>query len=144
MSLTVKSQENPEKSCQTTKEDLAKWFRVGIRTIEEWTQEGIILGRRVGRRLRFDLLECNRRIFLHANSSQYATNRERTMDTTEQEYATKAELAKRYGVAIRTIGNWQRAGLLTFFKIRRVVRFQLKACDEALHAHNCCEPTVKE
>ncbi len=41
-------------------------------------------------------------------------------------------LAERYGVSPRTITNWMNAGLLVFIKIRRVVRFDIPACDAAL------------
>ena len=47
-------------------------------------------------------------------------------------FANKQTLAQRYGVSHRTITNWMQAGLLVYFKIRRVVRFDVPACDAAL------------
>jgi hypothetical protein len=55
--------------------------------------------------------------------------------TTDRRFADKRTLAERYGVSPRTITNWMRAGLLAFFKIRRVVRFDVVACDAALRQH---------
>ena len=62
------------------------------------------------------------------------------MQTTEntapdRHFADKQTLAERYGVSPRTITNWMRADLLAFFKIRRVVRFDVAACDAALRQH---------
>jgi hypothetical protein len=53
----------------------------------------------------------------------------------ERKFTTKAGLASRYDVGIRTIGEWQRLGLLAFFKIKRVVRFDVTACDENLRQY---------
>lgn len=55
--------------------------------------------------------------------------------TTDRRFADKTTLAKRYGVSQRTITNRMSAGLLAFFKIRRVVRFDVGACDAALRQH---------
>jgi Flp pilus assembly protein protease CpaA len=55
--------------------------------------------------------------------------------TTDRIFADKKTLAERYGVSSRTISNWMSAGLLAFFKIKRVVRFDIPACDAALRQH---------
>lgn len=47
-------------------------------------------------------------------------------------WATKKKLAKHYGVCPRTIGNWLQLDLLVFFKIGRVLRFDIAACDASL------------
>jgi hypothetical protein len=47
-------------------------------------------------------------------------------------YAKKCELAKRYAVGERTIERWMQAGLLVFIRVRRVVRFDITACDKSL------------
>ena len=54
---------------------------------------------------------------------------------TDRRFADKTTLAERYGVSPRTITNWMSAGLLAFFKVRRVVRFDVAACDAALRQH---------
>jgi hypothetical protein len=54
---------------------------------------------------------------------------------TERRFADKRTLAERYSVSPRSITNWMNAGLLVFFKIRRVVRFDIPACDAALRQH---------
>jgi len=54
---------------------------------------------------------------------------------TDRRFADKTTLAERYGVSPRTITNWMSAGLLAFFKIKRVVRFDVAACDAALRQH---------
>lgn len=48
-------------------------------------------------------------------------------------FVTKEALAQRYGVCDRTIEKWMKAGILVFLKVRRVVRFHVQGCDEALH-----------
>ena len=55
--------------------------------------------------------------------------------TNDRRFADKRTLAERYGVSPRTITNWMSAGLLAFFKIKRVVRFDVAACDAALRQH---------
>ena len=55
--------------------------------------------------------------------------------TTDRIFADKKTLAERYGVSSRTISNWMSAGLLAFFKNKRVVRFDIPACDAALRQH---------
>ena len=55
--------------------------------------------------------------------------------TADRRFADKRTLAERYGVSPRTISNWMSAGLLAFFKIKRVVRFDIPACDAALRQH---------
>ena len=47
-------------------------------------------------------------------------------------FVTKEALAQRYGVCDRTIEKWMKAGILVFLKVRRVVRFHVQGCDEAL------------
>ena len=54
---------------------------------------------------------------------------------TDRRFADKTTLAERYGVSPRTITNWMSAGLLAFYKIKRVVRFDVAACDAALRQH---------
>ena len=61
----------------------------------------------------------------------------RTIENTapDRRFADKQTLAERYGVSPRTITNWMSDGLLAFFKVRRVVRFDVAACDAALRQH---------
>ena len=54
---------------------------------------------------------------------------------TERRFADKKTLAQRYAVSERTITNWRSAGLLAAIKIRRVIRFDIPACDAALRQH---------
>ena len=54
---------------------------------------------------------------------------------TDRRFADKRLLAERYGVSPRTITNWMSAGLLAFFKIKHVVRFDVVACDASLRQH---------
>jgi hypothetical protein len=54
---------------------------------------------------------------------------------TERRFADKKTLAQRYAVSERTITNWRSAGLLAAIKIRRVIRFDIPACDAALQKH---------
>ena len=44
------------------KAELAAYYSVGLRTIEEWSARGIISGRRTGRKMQFDVADCDRRI----------------------------------------------------------------------------------
>ena len=50
----------------------------------------------------------------------------------ERPFVTKEVLAQRYGVCGRTIKKWMKAGILVFFKVKRVVRFHAEGCDETL------------
>jgi hypothetical protein len=50
----------------------------------------------------------------------------------QKPFVTKEALAQRYGVCDRTIDKWMKARILIFLKIKRVVRFHVEACDEAL------------
>jgi hypothetical protein len=54
---------------------------------------------------------------------------------TERRFADNKMLARRYAVSERTITNWMNAGLLVVIKIRRVIRFDIPACDAALRQH---------
>jgi len=55
-----------------------------------------------------------------------------TQDTPQKPFVTKDALARRYGVCDRTIEKWMKARILIFLKVRRVVRFHVQGCDEAL------------
>ena len=50
----------------------------------------------------------------------------------QKPFVTKEALAQRYGVCDRTIEKWMKARILIFLKVRRVVRFHVEGCDEAL------------
>jgi hypothetical protein len=56
------------------------------------------------------------------------------METTksDRKFTNKAGIAAHFGVCRRTINEWMRLGLLVFFKIKRVVRFDIVACDESI------------
>ena len=47
-------------------------------------------------------------------------------------FVTKKVLAQHYSVSERTINTWNQAGLLVGIKIRRVIRFDVPACDAGL------------
>jgi hypothetical protein len=49
-------------------------------------------------------------------------------------------LAQRYGVCERTIKKWKDAGLLIYIQVKRVVRFDVGACDESLRNNNIISP----
>ena len=53
-------------------------------------------------------------------------------DQVQKPFVTKEALAQRYGVCDRTIEKWMKARILIFLKVRRVVRFHVEGCDEAL------------
>ncbi len=55
-----------------------------------------------------------------------------TNSNTERPFTNRNGIAARYGVARRTINEWMRMGLLVYFKIRNVVRFDVAACDKSL------------
>ena len=50
----------------------------------------------------------------------------------QKSFVTKDALARRYGVCDRTIEKWMKARILIFLKVKRVVRFHVQGCDEAL------------
>lgn len=53
------------------------------------------------------------------------------IDNNTSKFAKKLELAKRYAVGVRTIEKWMQAGLLVYIRVRRVVRFDVAACDKS-------------
>ena len=57
------------------------------------------------------------------------------IDNNASKFAKKLELAKRYAVGVRTIEKWMQAGLLVYIRVRRVVRFDVAACDKSLLEH---------
>lgn len=68
-----------------------------------------------------------------SSESRQATNLS-TQNTVQVQkpFVTKEALAQRYGVCDRTIEKWMKGGILVFLKVRRVVRFHVQGCDEAL------------
>jgi hypothetical protein len=58
-------------------------------------------------------------------------------DKSDRKFANKAGLADHFGVCIRTINEWMRLGLLSYFRVKRVVRFDVAACEESLKGHGC-------
>lgn len=50
----------------------------------------------------------------------------------QNSFVTKDALARRYGVCGRTIEKWMKARILIFLKVKRVVRFHVQGCDDAL------------
>jgi excisionase family DNA binding protein len=47
---------------------------------------------------------------------------------------TKQEIAEHFGVKTRTVDNWMRAGLLPYWKIGHLVRFDLATVQASLNA----------
>lgn len=59
----------------TDKRGLAARYLVGIRTIEVWNRDGIILGTRHGKRILFDVGDCDRRLLQFKNQKDsYGNN----------------------------------------------------------------------
>ena len=59
----------------TDKRGLAARYLVGIRTIELWNRDGIIIGTRHGKRLIFDVGDCDRRLLQFKNQKDsYGNN----------------------------------------------------------------------
>ena len=59
----------------TDKRGLAARYLVGIRTIELWNRDGIILGTRHGKRIIFDVGDCDRRLLQFKNQKDpYGNN----------------------------------------------------------------------
>jgi hypothetical protein len=55
------------------------------------------------------------------------------------EFVTKKELAKRLSMAVRTVENWQRNGVLPFIKARKIVLFNWPEVVAHLQAnHRVC------
>jgi len=51
-----------------TKFGLADRYSVGVRTVEEWLYRGLIVGSRRGRSLKFDAVDCDRRLLANKSS----------------------------------------------------------------------------
>ena len=54
---------------------------------------------------------------------------------TNQQYATKADVARMFQVTVRTIDSWIARGLVPFRKIGRTVRFSLDEIEQ-FHREN--------
>ena len=117
---------------QTTmdKQALATRYQVGVHTIERWQAAGIIDGERKGLRNYYDVAQCDGRLWKFRNQRNVMEKIEQPK--MDQLFADKKTLAKRYDVSPRTISDWKDKGLLVYFKIRNVVRFDIPACDAAL------------
>ena len=62
-------------SVMADKRGLAERYMVGVRTIEEWHGTGIIHGTRHGKRIFFDVGDCDRRLKQFSNQKgTYANN----------------------------------------------------------------------
>jgi hypothetical protein len=73
----------------------------------------------------------------HAKTSFIATEQLMNPSTKsappdQNSFVRKDVLARRYGVCGRTIEKWMKARILIFLKVKRVVRFHVQGCDEAL------------
>lgn len=125
----------------TDVDGLAGQYLVSRRSIENWIAEGILPRRRLGRKLMFDVEGTSRRLFTRQPKDQAAAlgrstqHKETPMDkhcSTPRPYSTARELTERYGVTRRTITKWKTAGILVYFQVGKVVRFDVLACDSAL------------
>jgi hypothetical protein len=50
---------------RTDKAGMAAHYAVAIRTIENWLARGILSAQRKGRKLEFDVVDCDRRVSAH-------------------------------------------------------------------------------
>lgn len=50
---------------RSNKCEIAAHYDVGVRTIENWLARGIISGQRKGKKLEFDIEECDRRLSVY-------------------------------------------------------------------------------
>ena len=48
-------------------------------------------------------------------------------------FLKKSQMAERYNVCERTIDTWTSQGLLVYFKVRNVLRFDAEASDASLN-----------
>lgn len=114
---------------------LKKYYNVSVRTLETWLSTKIIVGLRSGRKLRFNIKDCDQRLLGHRLNNEKYTTME-TLNPNQlcsRHWTTKKKLAEHYGVSLRTISYWMSLNILVFFKIKRVVRFDVSACDAVLN-----------
>ena len=50
---------------RTDKQGLAAYYPVGLRCIEKWFYSGVIVGQMKGRKVEFDIADCDRRLLAH-------------------------------------------------------------------------------
>jgi hypothetical protein len=75
MSNSFGKTESESPPVTTDKRGLAERYMVGVRTIEEWHGTGIIHGTRDGKRIFFDIGDCDRRLLQFGNQKEtYANN----------------------------------------------------------------------
>lgn len=67
MSESLNIIETENRSASADKRGLAERYMVGVRTIEEWHGTGIIHGTRHGKRIFFDVGDCDRRLKQFSN-----------------------------------------------------------------------------
>jgi hypothetical protein len=67
MSESLNIIETENRSASADKRGLAERYMVGVRTIEEWHGIGIIHGTRQGKRIFFDVGDCDRRLKQFSN-----------------------------------------------------------------------------
>ena len=61
------------------------------------------------------------------------------LNTDQEEFITKTELAARLKVTVRTISNWQRRGIIPFVKCRRAIYYDWHAVTASLRARASCK-----
>lgn len=130
---------------QANKFGASAYFGVGVRTIENWLRSGVIVGRMEGGEIVLNLADCEVRLVQHTDS--HLEGRTSNLKTLKQlmqaiadepevkRYMTIKELAEYFGVCPREIAEWKAAGLLPFIQVKRVVRFQVAACEKFLLAN---------
>lgn len=67
MSESLNIIETENRSASADKRGLAERYMVGVRTIEEWHGSGVIHGTRQGKRIFFDVGDCDRRLKQFSN-----------------------------------------------------------------------------
>ena len=67
MSYSIENFELVTASVTADKRGLAERYMVGVRTIEEWHGSGIIRGTRQGKRIYFDVGDCDSRLKQFSN-----------------------------------------------------------------------------
>jgi hypothetical protein len=142
MKLNETSTDGNSDHAETNKLGASAHFGVGVRTIENWLKQGIVVGRMEHGEIVLDLADSEIRLMQYTDS--HLGGRRSNLKTLKQlmqaiadetkvkRYMTIKELADYFSVCPKEIGEWKRAGLLVFIQVKRVVRFQVAACEQFL------------
>ena len=124
-----------------TREQMAEWLRVSVRSIDYWTDERILPRLKKGGIVRYDLKDCweslkNRFTGINFQPPEPILPSPAPDASGKADlWATRDDLAAWLQVSTRTIEHWTDDGSLPRLKLGAVSRYDPKVCRAALNAY---------